>query len=163
VETEVRPDELLLAASEGDAEALEELKTLTPQMPGWIRDAYDLGRQTEDRIISLIAAKDRLSAEGVRMQAREMLQDLAGSDPSPLEGVLCRRITCNWLHVHFLEIEFSKAVKAGKDDRANMYQRWLSSAEKRLLQSVKALAQTRRLLGPNVQVNIAEKQINVTG
>ena len=55
--TEIRPDELLLAASEGDAEALEELKTLTPQMPGWIRDAYDLGRQTEDRIISLIASQ----------------------------------------------------------------------------------------------------------
>ncbi len=64
-------------------------------------------------------------------------------------------------HVHFLEIEFSRAVKAGKDDRATMHQRWLNSAEKRLLQSVKALAQTGRLLGPSLQVNIAEKQINV--
>ena len=92
-----------------------------------------------------------------------MLEDLAGSDPSPLEGVLCRRITCNWLHVHFLEIEFSKAVKAGKDDRATIHQRWLTSAEKRLLQSVKALAQTRRLPGPSFQINVAEKQINVAG
>lgn len=44
-----------------------------------------------------------------------------------------------------------------------MYQRWLNSAEKRLLQSLKALAQTRRLLGPSFQINVAEKQINVAG
>ena len=37
----------------------------------------------------------------------------------------------------------------------------LDRAHKRLLTAVKALAQVGKLLGPNIQVNVAEKQVNV--
>ena len=44
-----------------------------------------------------------------------------------------------------------------------MYQHWLDRAQKRYLTALKTLAQVRRLLVPVVQVNIAQKQINVAG
>ena len=34
---------------------------------------------------------------------------------------------------------------------------------RRFLQACKALAQVRKLLGPNIQINVAEKQLNVMG
>ena len=43
------------------------------------------------------------------------------------------------------------------------YQKRQDRAHRRFLSSVKALAQVRRLLGPSVQVNIAEQQVNVAG
>jgi len=37
----------------------------------------------------------------------------------------------------------------------------LSAVQERFLDAVKALAQVRKLLGPNLQVNTADKQINI--
>lgn len=41
------------------------------------------------------------------------------------------------------------------------HQRRQDHVQRRFLKAVKTLAEVRRLLGPNIQVNIAEKQINV--
>ena len=38
-------------------------------------------------------------------------------------------------------------------------QRRLDAAQRRYLHAIRTLAQVRRLLGPSVQVNIAEKQL----
>jgi hypothetical protein len=41
------------------------------------------------------------------------------------------------------------------------YQKWLDRAHRRYLSALKTLATVRRLLVPAVQVNIADKQVNV--
>jgi hypothetical protein len=46
--------------------------------------------------------------------------------------------------------------------QSDHHQRRIDKAHRRYLSSVKALAQIRKL-GPAVQINIAEKQINTTG
>ncbi len=45
--------------------------------------------------------------------------------------------------------------------QGDYHQRRIDRAHRRYLASIKALAQVRRLLTPAVQVNIAERQINV--
>ena len=40
-------------------------------------------------------------------------------------------------------------------------QRSINRAQRRYLAAIKSLVQVRRLLGPMVQVNIAEKQVNI--
>jgi hypothetical protein len=46
--------------------------------------------------------------------------------------------------------------------QAEYYQRRIDKAHKRHLSAVKALAQLRKM-GPAIQINVAEKQINTTG
>jgi hypothetical protein len=59
-----------------------------------------------------------------------------------------------WLHLHHLE-----AADAGKESMAlelgSYYQRSISSAQKRYLAAIKALALVRKLTVPVLQVNIA--------
>ena len=43
------------------------------------------------------------------------------------------------------------------------YQKWQERSQRRFLSAVKALAQVRKLLGVNVQINFAEQQVNVAG
>ena len=48
-------------------------------------------------------------------------------------------------------------------NRCSFYQKWQERSQRRFLSAVKALAQVRKLLGVNVQINIAEQQVNVAG
>ena len=41
-------------------------------------------------------------------------------------------------------------------------QRRQDRTQRRLTNACKALAQIRKLLGPNIQINVAEQQVNVT-
>jgi hypothetical protein len=150
------------AAATGDVEALTKLKSLTAEMPELIREAYDLDKQTERHLINLVAGPDLLMAEGARLQAREMFEELCGSKPTPIERTICQRIVSCWLHTHYLEHALCGALRTNAENRVSLYQKWLDLAEKRFLRALKTLAQTRRLLGPAIQVNIAERQVNVS-
>jgi len=43
------------------------------------------------------------------------------------------------------------------------YQKTQDRATKRFLIACKTFAQVRKLLGPNIQINIADKQVNMMG
>ena len=47
--------------------------------------------------------------------------------------------------------------------QCSFYQKWQDRSQRRFLSAVKALAQVRKLMGVNVQINIAEQQVNVAG
>jgi hypothetical protein len=51
----------------------------------------------------------------------------------------------------------------GPIHQVEFFERRVTQCQKRYLAAVKALAQVRRLMRPFIQVNIAEKQINVVG
>jgi hypothetical protein len=46
--------------------------------------------------------------------------------------------------------------------QVELYQRRLDRAQKRFLSAIRTLAQIRKL-GPAVQINVAEQQVNVVG
>ncbi len=48
-------------------------------------------------------------------------------------------------------------------DKHAFYQKWQERCHRRFLSACKTLAQVRKLLGVNVQINIAEQQVNVAG
>ena len=76
--------------------------------------------------------------------------------------MLAERIAACWLHVYHLE-----RIYASKDgmtlDLAAHYHRCIDRAHKRYLSAIKTLAVVRKLALPVLQVNIAKKQVNVTG
>lgn len=91
--------------------------------------------------------------------------ELSGEEPNALECLLIDRIICCWLEVHGAEWDHTSGRGRLQSDmkREEFYERRLGRAHRRLLSAVKTLAQVRKLMGVNVQINVAEKQINVSG
>ena len=122
----------------------------------------DLAREAELTLIGKFSGKNLLFKESLRRKLELLRAEVAGPNPTPLESLLVERVVTTWLHLHHLEMTY-----AGKEsmslDLATYYQRSISSAQKRYLAAIKALALVRKLALPALQINIARKQVNVTG
>ena len=121
----------------------------------------DIARQTEHSLIELYNGDDVLGRQMTARRLKLMRRELAGNNPTPLEKLLIDRIALCWLHLHLCEIVLAQKSNGMSLAQACYHQRRLDSANKRYLSSIKALAQVRKLQLPNVQVNIAEKQVNI--
>jgi hypothetical protein len=84
---------------------------------------------------------------------------------TPLAGTLSvERIIACWLHVQYADQHMVTFEHKGGTFREGEYwQRQQDRAHRRYLIAIRTLAQVRRLLAPNVQVNIAEQQVNIAG
>ncbi len=109
------------------------------------------------------ASQNPLVEEALRHKLKSLRTELGGPAPAPLEELLVRRIAACWLQVHYVEAIYSQNVEdhgfTGK--WSDSIQRSIGRAQRRYLSAIKTLVQVRRLLGPVVQLNIAEKQVNI--
>ena len=95
---------------------------------------------------------------------KEIADAAAGEDPSPLERLLADRIGLCWGFLAYTEaLYFRKLAEGMALPMADYMDRHQDRAQRRYVQAVKALAQVRKLMGPNVQVNIERNQVNVAG
>ncbi len=117
----------------------------------------DVGRKSRNEIIERMNQQP-LFRQSCTRKMELMREELSGSVPSPLESLLIERILNNCLQVHHLEmlVNAQESVQWMK-----VYEERFDKAHTRYVASIKALAQVRKLQLPNVQVNIAEKQVNV--
>jgi hypothetical protein len=113
--------------------------------------------------IGQICEDNLFAREMLERQVERVKVELSGADPSPLERLLVERIACCWLQVNYAETKNAEYAKGGSFQASEYYQKRVERAQRRYLQAIKALAQVRRLLGPSVQVNVAERQVNVAG
>ena len=122
----------------------------------------DWGRGTQHLLIQALARDDLLFTEGLERNIDRLRTELEGPTPSPLERLLVERLLCCWLQAHC-----ATALDAVDEHKtlaqAEALQRRQDQTHRRFLQACKALAQVRKLLGPTVQINVADKQINVLG
>ena len=89
-------------------------------------------------------------------------KEVAGDDPSPLEGLLAERVALCWVASQQADAQYARKLREGMSFREGEYfARRSEQAQRQLLRSVEALARVRRLLGPAIQVNIADQQVNV--
>ncbi|RZA20266.1 MAG: hypothetical protein EOP10_18425 [Proteobacteria bacterium] len=88
----------------------------------------------------------------------KMKDELAGPNPTALESHLAERIALCSFRVSALEMQYGKAESFKSRENID---KLLNSANRRYLESVKILAQVRKMQLPNVQINIGEKQVNV--
>ncbi|MCE5200744.1 MAG: hypothetical protein ABFD54_06440 [Armatimonadota bacterium] len=89
-----------------------------------------------------------------------LLEDVAGKNPTPLEKLLAERIVACWLDVQILEVRWASAQEV-TCQKSEYFSRMLDRAHSRYLSAIKVLAQVRRLNAPLIQLNVADKQINV--
>jgi len=162
-------DKLVEKATAGDDQALAELKTFDEGLPAkyvarLIDRRADSGKHAERLLIGLFTRENLIAAEALSQGADALRAEIAGADTSPLERLLGDRIVACWLHVNEVQTMcvVCETEKFGGRAESGLQIR-LSYAHRRFLQACKALAQVRKLLKPNIQVNIGEKQINMMG
>ena len=154
-------DPLLRKSQAGDAKALRDLVDLYGEGEDFWLQVGDYAGMVEKRILDSQVGQNLLMREGVDRRLRSMRKELAGSEPSPLERVLVERVVACWLQVQAAEMLFNRGGISF--EQADHDQKVIDRAHRRHLSAVKTLAVVRRLQVPAMQVNIAEKQVNVAG
>jgi hypothetical protein len=153
---------LVRRAEQGDREALSELRPVLEASPALLRP-YDIARTARRAWMEAMAGRDLLFLESLERQTAELRSTLAGPAPTPLESLLVERIIVCWLQVHYADTVYAQNMGKLSPQGNELQQRRQDRAQRRYLTAIKALAQVRRLLVPVVQVNIAERQVNVAG
>ena len=96
----------------------------------------------------------------------EMTSSLAGINPTPMEMILAETAALNWFALRMFEAYFAGASNLEKSisiAQSDFHQRRIDRAHRRLLTSLKTLAVVRRLAVPNLQINLAQSQVNFAG
>ena len=151
---------LLMKAQQGDQKSLDKLIERYGSKPAFWQQVGDLAGVVERRLIESQTGGNLLLQEGIRRNLSTMKAELPGPSPTPLESMLVERITSCWLQVQLAELLCNRSgvsfEQAGHDQKV------LDRANKRHLAAIKTLAVVRRLQLPAMQVNIGERQVNVT-
>jgi hypothetical protein len=153
-------EDLLRRTQAGDESTLPLVRRIF-QRPGAVeRLGGDLATDIRANLIGRLAGRDLLVREGLARKLDLMADDLAAR--TPIERLLVERVVTCWPHLHFLELSFERQTST-PIDLAEYYQRTIDRAQKRYLAAIKTLATVRKLAVAALQVNIAQRQVNVAG
>ena len=153
-------EQLLLAARAGDTEAMEVWKERLRPGQAYLIDHWG---ETEKKLLRCWTGDNEADAEGIGDNIEILRAALEGERPSALERLLVARITCCWLEVQMATFDSTPEKVHLSVKLREYYDRRLDRSNRRFLAACKTLAQVRKLLGVNVQINIAETQMNVMG
>jgi hypothetical protein len=148
-------------AREGDENAALDLREVLDGSPdlAWSFISGP-GKIAESAMIGQLTKKGNLATkELLEHQLESMRIEVAGENPSSLERLLAERVVITWLQVQLFDAMYAFEMNNGTMKQGDYQQRCIDRAHRRHLSAVKALAQVRKI-GPAVQINIAEKQIN---
>jgi hypothetical protein len=155
---------LLPAVNAGDLAAQRELRAILEETPELWSEIGNLGRHAETALVRVAAGDNSVIRESIVRKLDTLRRDVTGAHPSVLERLLADRIAISWLSLTVAEGTYHQALERGlgrADD--TFHQQRIERAQRRYLAAIKALAQVRKLGVPAVQVNIADKQINLAG
>jgi hypothetical protein len=119
--------------------------------PGKLAESAMIDQFTRD--------EDLATKEFLKHQLDSMRREVAGDDASPLERLLAERVVATWLEVKLFSGLYAAGMKSGTPSQDEHRQKRLDRAHRRHLSAVRTLAQIRKM-GPAVQINIGDKQIN---
>ena len=164
-DTVERLKELVEKAAKGDKKPLPEIKKILKESPELAWQIMDFAKYTEYHHTKMMVKEEGPGLKEVlKAQLAAMREEIAGDNPSPLERLLAERIVITWLQIQLFEGLYASNMSNGTMTiaQSNYNQKRIDQAYKRHLSTIKTLAQIRKL-GPAVQINIAEKQINTAG
>lgn len=148
-------------AERGEQNALAVIRQVFDLIPS-VWEAYgDLAAAAEDALVELWAPNSALTREGLRKKLAAMRTDLAGPEASLLERLLAERLVACWLQAFHADFAYARALKELRPEEAELYQRRQDRATRQYLKALRSLADVRRLLIPTLQVNIADRQVNI--
>jgi hypothetical protein len=151
--------DIVEAAHDGDERALSRVREVLKELPSLADIFADLANEAEQAFIKRVSGADPLIKEALPVKLKAMRGDLCGPSPSALEQLLVERIVACWLQLQHAEIVYARNLGNLSNPQSEYHQRRLDRLHRRYLSSLKSLAQIRKM-GPAVQINIAERQIN---
>ncbi len=159
-----RLKELTKKAEKGDRKARIEIHHILQESPDLAWRSMDYGKLAEWHFMErMTKEKDFASKEVLARQLASMREEIAGEKPSPLERLLTERVVATWLQVQLFEGLYAAGMYQSMSVKQGSYfQKRMDRAHRNHLSAIRTLAQVRKL-GPMVQINIAEKQINTAG
>jgi len=150
-------------AQDGDSSVLPVIREHLASRPADFWELADYARIVQTEQITAYTGGGLYVREIMDEVVKRLRKDLAGENPSSLERLLVERIISCYLHVNFADSEYSDSVGRGaRLEVAEYMQKRLDRTSRRYLQALKALAQVRKM-GPAIQINIADRQLNVAG
>jgi len=152
----------VVQAQNGDEKALSKVRQILKEDPRMARIFVDLAAEAERSLIKTVSGGDPLIQIALPPQLEAMRKELAGPEASPLEKLLAERIVACWLQAQYADAIYAQNLSKLNMGQTDSHQRRLDRLHRRYLSSIKSLAQIRKL-GPAVQINVAEKQINTAG
>lgn len=152
---------LVTRADRGDETLLPAVKDAFDHVPG-LWDFYaDLAMTAENAMIGLVAETSALTREALRRKLAAMRDELAGVGASPIERLLVDRVVVCWLQTQQADIAYARSLRDSSPKDADYCQRRQDRAARQYLKAVRSLATVRRLLVSPIQVNVADKQVNI--
>lgn len=127
---------------------------------------YEAGTLAEVTMVRPGTAGNLLIQEARIREIRRRADELAGTNPSPLERLLATRVSVCQFEVDTLEFDMAAVLDGARGnptrDDVEYRERRVDRANRRLLQAVKTLAIVRRLgaTTPTVQLNVTQ-MVNV--
>jgi hypothetical protein len=146
-------------AQDGDESVLPDLRKALKEEPKISSIFVNLANSLERSIIRNMASGDLMVEECMPRNLEEMRKELAGESPSSLERLLVERIVVCWLEIQYFELIYAQNTGNLSLAQSEFHQKRIDKIHRRYLSSIRTLAQIRKM-GPAVQINIAEKQIN---
>ena len=154
---------LIICVRNGDEGAIPRLREILREAPELARRFVNPAVQTERSMIENFAGGDDglVVQETLPHTLEAFRAELRGESPSSLEQLLVERIVATWLQLHYFEALYAQNMDELTIVQSEFHQKRIDRAHRRHLSAIKTLAQIRKM-GPAVQINIAEKQINRT-
>jgi hypothetical protein len=152
---------ILERAREGDEKALPVVREMLKNPATVDSLGGDLARQAEQSLIRNAIGKNLSYREALICKLDLLRAELAGAAPAPLERLLVERVVACWLQLHFADIHLAQQSGEMSLRLGDYHHRNRDRAHKRYLSAIKTLALVRKLALPVLQVNIADKQLNV--
>jgi hypothetical protein len=150
-------------ADRGDQNALLATRRLFDMLPN-LWDVYgNLADAAEGALVDLYAGQSVVTREALRKRLAEMRVELAGPQASPLEKLSVERVVACWLQPYHADYAYARALKELPSKEVEFYQRRQDRATRQYLKALRSLAEVRRLLVPALQINIADRQVNIAG
>ncbi len=159
-----RLEELTKKAEKGDKKARTGLHHILRENSDLAWQYMDYGKLAEWHFVERMTEdKNFASKESLTRQLAAMREEVAGENPSPLERLLAERVVATWLQVQLFEGLYAAGMYQNTSISQGSYQqKRLDRAHRNHLSAIRTLAQVRKM-GPAVQINIADKQINTAG
>jgi hypothetical protein len=154
-------ERLIERAERGDESALPALReSLEPEV--W-QQVGNLAMQARAALTRALSGDSVFIREAVNQRLRDMREELELPTDGELERLLLDQVRSSWLALHHAEAVRNQSLGTGLTiPQAEFNERRVTQCQKRYLAAIKTLAQVRRLMRPFIQVNIAEKQTNLT-
>jgi hypothetical protein len=154
----------IIRAQEGDEEAIANMEASLEQIPSIARRFGNLNLLVEQGFVERASGNNPVKQKSLNITLREMREELAGPNPSPLEKLGVERVVSCWLQLHYAEHLYERNLPKLVLTEDDYYPKRLDRLHRRYLSAMRSLAQVCKLLKPKVaQINIGDKQQINTG